>query len=141
MSHYHFYFNKNKQITISVITSKFLAFIEIIYTDHIFLFWLFLYLHFLSHSHIWIRSSVQLLASQKIELMHDIICRWIQKSLQLKRSFSFKNKIIINYTENQIIEALIRFVFFMIINSSISWLLALTNSLTLKKTRWKKHNF
>ena len=40
-----------------------------------FLFWS--YLHFLFYSYIWIRSSVQLLASQKIELMHDMICRWI----------------------------------------------------------------
>ena len=36
ISHYHFCLNKNKQIVISVITSKFLAFIETIYMNHIF---------------------------------------------------------------------------------------------------------
>ena len=36
VSHYHFYFNRNKQIAISVITSKSFTFIEITCTDYIF---------------------------------------------------------------------------------------------------------
>src|SRR5436190_13366058 len=36
MFYYHFYFNKNKQIMISVITSKSFTFIETIYINHIF---------------------------------------------------------------------------------------------------------
>ena len=141
MFHYHFCFNKNKQTVISVIINKSLTFIKITCMNCIFLFWSFLHLHFLLYSHIWIRSSIQSLASQKIELMHDMICRWIWRSLQLKRSLSFRSKTVADHAENQIIKALIRSASFMAVGSSTSWLLAFTNSLTLKKARQKKHSF
>ena len=139
--YYYFCFNKNKQITIFIIISKFSAFIKIIHMNYIFLFQSFLYLYFLFCLHIWIRNSIQLLTSQKIELMHNIICKQIWRSLQLKKSFSFKNKIIADHVKNQIIKILIRFVFFTVINNLISWLLIFINFLTLKKARQKKHNF
>ena len=130
----------NKSQFLSLLTSLSYLLKQLVWITF-FLLWSFLHLHLLFCSHIWIRSLIQSLASQKIELMHDIICRWIWRSLQLKRSFSFRNKIIADHAENQITKTLIKSVSFTIINSSTSWLLTLTNSLILKKARQKKHNF